>query len=287
MQLKILSWNLGGGSMGEEADFAYEGGAHYIPSSAEAVRKNIQGIRAILKTVRADALLLQEVTTGSILNRWHNLLERIKPLFRGYKTKKAVQFSLPFLPQMMSCEHSLLSVLKREFLHRTLVHRLTAKEVYAKFITRADAVIASRLRLPSGKRLSLLNVHLAAFDHDGLVRRKQFQEVLALGKRLHAQGPVIIGGDWNMYVGHARSIQQTALTPFPYELLPLGWKSAHDTRIPTARSCDKPLWGGVSTSTIDGFVVSPEVDVLDVRTKDEGFRFSDHNPVELTAEIKT
>jgi hypothetical protein len=37
--------------------------------------------------------------------------------------------------------------------------------------------------------------------------------------------------------------------------------------------------------SIDGFLVSPNVDVASVKTLDLGFEYSDHNPVLLTVSL--
>lgn len=38
--------------------------------------------------------------------------------------------------------------------------------------------------------------------------------------------------------------------------------------------------------TIDGFIVSPNVEVTSVETLDAGFAYSDHNPVKLQVKLK-
>ena len=37
---------------------------------------------------------------------------------------------------------------------------------------------------------------------------------------------------------------------------------------------------------IDGFILSPNVELTSVQTQDDGFRFSDHNPVLLSIRLK-
>ena len=37
---------------------------------------------------------------------------------------------------------------------------------------------------------------------------------------------------------------------------------------------------------IDGFILSPNVELTSVQTQDDGFRFSDHNPVLLNIRLK-
>ena len=73
------------------------------------------------------------------------------------------------------------------------------------------------------------------------------------------------------------------------EILPYGWSFVYDDSVPSCRLNNQP-YDPESPSTqhylIDGFIVSPNVELLSVNTLDEGFRFSDHNPVEMEIRLK-
>lgn len=56
-----------------------------------------------------------------------------------------------------------------------------------------------------------------------------------------------------------------------------------DNPVPSCRNADGPYVPGESlVLTVDGFIVSDNVDVLDCHVIDEAFACSDHNPVSLT-----
>ena len=55
-----------------------------------------------------------------------------------------------------------------------------------------------------------------------------------------------------------------------------------DNPVPSCRNADAPYHEGQLVLTVDGFVVSANVTVESAAVLDEGFRCSDHNPVELT-----
>ena len=100
---------------------------------------------------------------------------------------------------------------------------------------------------------------------------------------------MVAGGDWNL---------RLATTDFPYtteekkkawvrdlpaDLIPDGWHWAVDSDTPTNRTLDQPYRPGVNyRSVIDGFLVSPNVEVVGVETRDLDFANSDHNPVLTT-----
>ena len=62
-----------------------------------------------------------------------------------------------------------------------------------------------------------------------------------------------------------------------------------DNTVPTCRSLDKPLAGANAKTfqyyMIDGFIASKNITIKSVKTRDLGFRHSDHNPVVLTAAL--
>ncbi len=67
---------------------------------------------------------------------------------------------------------------------------------------------------------------------------------------------------------------------FPREVLPEGWRIVADPSTPTVRTDQQPYVAGDNFVTIiDGFIVSPNVNVLGVKTTDMGFEASDHQPV--------
>ena len=79
--------------------------------------------------------------------------------------------------------------------------------------------------------------------------------------------------------------------PFPRSYLPEGMSFCldllDDTRraalAPTTRNADIPYDPEQSLClTVDGFLISDNIELVDYSTVDTGFRWSDHNPVMLT-----
>jgi hypothetical protein len=74
------------------------------------------------------------------------------------------------------------------------------------------------------------------------------------------------------------AISESALEP--------GWRFAFDPIVPSRRLTNEPYSGNDETTqlyVLDGFLVSPNVEILSVKTDDAQFRYSDHNPVILKA----
>ena len=72
------------------------------------------------------------------------------------------------------------------------------------------------------------------------------------------------------------------------DTLPAQWQYAYDTSAPTCRLLNMP-YDPTDEATqfyvIDGFIVSPNVEITSVETLDLQFHASDHNPVLLEAKL--
>jgi hypothetical protein len=113
--------------------------------------------------------------------------------------------------------------------------------------------------------------------------------VLAWAQREYESGRhVVLGGDWNLQLADTNFPHTTEerflfwLFPFPHEALPEGWRIAADASIPSVRTNHKPYVAGENyVTTIDGYIVSPNVAVEAVNGLDLGFANTDHQPVHL------
>ena len=284
MQFRIVTWNVGFGGMGSETDFFYDGGTAYLPF-LKSIKKSTHGICKTIHEWNPDVILLQEVATGSILNRWNNLFQRVRHVLNDtYTYETASQFYIPLLPESCNCNHMLLTATKKPYL--TISHHLQARETYFRIFKRRDTALVTTVPL-EGKTLTIIHIHLAAFDWEARVRRAQVLEIFELAQKAHANGPVIVGGDWNMaFTTHTHNRPDLPyLLPFADDLVPPGWRTVFDTVTPSLRSGDRPWRRGAVTATVDGFIVSPDIISAQVRTQNLDFKYSDHNPVELTIDL--
>jgi endonuclease/exonuclease/phosphatase family metal-dependent hydrolase len=72
-----------------------------------------------------------------------------------------------------------------------------------------------------------------------------------------------------------------------FEYAPRGWRWAYDPALPTNRKANEPYNAKESRkSLIDFYLISPNLRLLMVKTIDQGFAFSDHQPVYLEVELK-
>ena len=141
--------------------------------------------------------------------------------------------------------------------------------------------------------LVVVNLHLEAYD-DGEGKAAQTAMLFQILEEEYARGNyVIAGGDFNQTfpgtlekwpIGEGDVWAPVVLEA---ESLPEGWSYVYDDSSPTCRLLDAPYDSGTSQHyVLDGFIVSPNVEVLSVQTQDLGFKYSDHNPVVMEIGFK-
>ena len=148
----------------------------------------------------------------------------------------------------------------------------------------------------SHKNLVFVNLHLSAFDKGGKLRKKQLDYLKKfIVKEYNSGNYVIVGGDWNNMMPGISINHFKFTTPMKYldiyisipeNWAPTGWQWAFDPNTPSLRSDEKSYVKGENfTTIIDGFLVSPNIDIVSVETFDPGFKNSDHNPVKIVAKL--
>jgi hypothetical protein len=90
---------------------------------------------------------------------------------------------------------------------------------------------------------------------------------------------VVVGGDFNYLMDRKIDDHPDWLPPFPNDLYDSEFLPVFDSKKTTMRSSEGKEY------TIDGFIVSKNVKVIDCKTLDYRFEFSNHNPVTLKFKI--
>lgn len=96
----------------------------------------------------------------------------------------------------------------------------------------------------------------------------------------------VAGGDFNKDLpGDSGNTENTWAQPIPPTLIPAGLTLIPPVASPlkSCRNADVPYDPTVSfTVTVDGFLISDNVECAESKIVDSGFRYSDHNPVYMT-----
>jgi len=302
--LTVLSWNTGYSGLGADADFVMDGGTgDGRPGSAEILVNNVTGIYNTLWDTDADIYLFQEVDKISRRSYkveqadsyLYNLSYSLgRTLYETYALNYKCDF-VPFpWPPMGKVESGIetLSSFPVESAERIALPTPFSWPLRVANLKRC--LLVSYIDLPdSDAQLVVVNLHLEAYD-DGAGKAAQTQMLYDFIEAEYEKGNyVVCGGDFNQTVPDALErwpvLSEDYWAPgiLDTESLPEGWTFSCDDTTPTCRSLDRPYDPEDETFqyyVIDGFITSPNVEVLSVQTLDMGFQYTDHNPVQL--EIK-
>ena len=150
-----------------------------------------------------------------------------------------------------------------------------------------------RNKLKNGKELLVINTHNSAYD-DGALKEMQMKHLKKFITKEYNKGNfIIVGGDWNQFppdiTTHPANKQKFNLdktTTIAKDYMAKGWTWAYDSNVATNRSLDKPLYEQSDKTIIDFYLLSPNIEMLDIKTQDMKFKYSDHQPVYLHARLK-
>jgi endonuclease/exonuclease/phosphatase family metal-dependent hydrolase len=137
----------------------------------------------------------------------------------------------------------------------------------------------------------LINLHLAAWDAKGDLRKQELAFLREFAITQYSQGSyVVIGGDWNAVLPGVRTDQFPSrdkpnryLMTMPHDSFPSEWHWGVETSHPSNRQVSAPYEPGKTYVTvIDGFVASPNVRIESVEAIPLNFKDSDHEPVTIS-----
>ncbi|MDR0365317.1 MAG: hypothetical protein LBH68_00565 [Bifidobacteriaceae bacterium] len=291
-QLSLLTFNIGYGGLGRDQDFFMDGGAMVRPPNKDDVEANLNGIMATLEANPVDVYFLQEVDSASRRSYGINEVDRITEAMAG-TSAYALNFKSMFTPYpwppIGKVTSGIVTVTGFEVLEAQRVSLQVPFKWPVRMFNLKRCLLVERVPVTGGKDLVLVNLHLEAYE-SGEGRAAQMNELLGLIQREYAKGNyVIAGGDFNQSFPGAnfpKVSENWEPGQFDASSLAKGWTVAADTATPTSRLNDSPWNGNNQLFAIDGFIVSPNIEVTEVKTLDDDFTYSDHNPVLLKVELK-
>ena len=273
--LRIVTWNIGYGALGDNADFFMDGGTSVMTASKDRVKLNMAGIFEDLGAMDPDILFLQEVDKQS------SFANNFKVAF--------IPYPVPPIGKVDSgvATFSAYPVASAERVQLPIPFAWPVRMANLK-----RCVLVSRVPVEdSDKELVLMNLHLEAYDsgEGKIAQTKMLAELLQ--SEAEKGNYVIAGGDFNQIFSNADVNAYPNLggewTP---GLIDVGaiegdWQFLMDASHPSCRSLRTPLEGADPDPSkfqyylIDGFIVSGNLQVDSLATQDMGFVCTDHNPV--------
>lgn len=299
--VRVLSWNMGYGSLGDNADFFMDGGEMVTTATPERLQENLTGIAKIIKNVDPDVALLQEVDSDSSRSYHVDETAYMADLYNDDDETESLYHSCRFvpypLPPMKEVHLNLQTLSKFDLTEATRYQLPIPFSWPTRMANLKRCLLVSRTPLEgSDKELVFVDLHLEAYD-DGEGKEAQTKMLRDVLQKEYDKGNyVIAAGDFNQRFSNV----DDSMYPHQEGLWEVGMVDAKsfepdfsllmDTTVPTCRSLHM-VYEGADHDTfqyymIDGFIVSKNLKVESMKTLDAGFQYSDHNPIVLEATLQ-
>jgi endonuclease/exonuclease/phosphatase family metal-dependent hydrolase len=298
-EFSMLTWNIGYAGLGQEMDFFYDGGIHVRPELSQ-YQSYLNGVYNIVTHADTlDFILLQEVDIDAKRSYFINQADLITNALPSFIYSYAINYNVKYIPfpilkPMGKVKAGLLTLSRFQSSESV---RISSPKNFAwpkrtLFLDRCWLMM--RFPLIGGKDLLVVNIHLSAWDEGVALRKEEIRLVEEWALKEYNQGNyIIVGGDWNqsppcMLTASCESgdLMKKLTAQASKSILNNEWKYVFDARVPTNRDVDKAYQKGrTKTSIIDYFLVSPNIQIREIKTLYNGFAFSDHHPVYLRVRL--
>ena len=280
--------------------FFMDGGEHSRALSKDAVINNTKGAIETIKNKNPDFMLWQEVDTDGSRSYHINQKNLISESFEDFDSVFAENYDSPYFlypfHEPIGANKSGILTLSRFSIDSGVRKSLPVENSLAKYFDLDRAYSVSVIKTSDGKELVLYNVHLSAYTTDGTISEDQLKILSADMQKEYNKGNYIIAaGDFNKdMLGDSSKYfkrpdgEYNWAVPFNESLLPDGITSHSGSNSPTCRNADSAFKGDGTdfVLSVDGVLVSDNVEVLSCETVDTSFAYSDHNPVYMEFVLK-
>lgn len=296
--LEMTSWNIGFGAYTAEYSFFMDGGEYSRGFSEEAVYENVVNMADELKKMDSQFYLIQEVDIDSTRSYHIDQKELLLEELSGKSSTFALNYDSPYLFYPITEPHGKslagLLTLSDYTIQSSLRRSLPIQENLAKLVDCDRCYTVNRIEAENGKELIIYNFHLSAYTTDPTIANRQLEMLYEdITAEYNAGNYVICGGDFNkdllgdssQYFGVSGEDYSWAQS-FPFDTLPEGFQLVApldpENPVPSCRNADSP-WNPETNFqiTIDGFIISDNITLVESNVVNMDFAYSDHNPVKM------
>lgn len=299
----VMSYNVGFGAYEEDFGFFMDGGTESWAWSEARLMDNLARIGELLRQADTDFYLLQEVDRDATRS-YHVDEQELLSRYLGERAQVWAQnYDSPFLFYPFTQPHgksvSGITTASSYLIHDCQRIELPVEESLMKLVDLDRCYSRCRIDVADGGELVLYNMHLSAYTSDGTIATEQLQLLIADMAAEYEKGNfVVCGGDFNKdLLGDAAQyfgVSGEAYTwaqPLPEGIfdgtgLQLVVPFDEENPVPTCRNADGPYHPEQFVLSVDGFIVSDNVEVVESAVQDTVFAYSDHNPVTMTFKLK-
>ena len=300
-----VTWNLGFGAFNRDFSSFTDGGTESRARSLQHVFDNLVHCVDRIHAESADFVMLQEVDRKSD-RAWHVdeaevIRETLGDRYQSYYVQNynSAYLLIPPKHPVGAAKSGLLTFSDRD-IYRAERVSLPVETGWRKLLDLDRCYSVCHIPTDDGRTLCLFNPHFSACTADETIPTQQLGMLLDHMKAEYDKGNyAVAGGDFNMdLLGNSAEVFGVGgdgcpwARPIDTSLFPEGIAlvDASDPAhpVPSRRSSETGYVPGETfVATVDGFIASDNVEVLDCHVVDEGFECSDHNPVVLKFRLKS
>ena len=298
-----LTYNIGFGAYTPDFSFFMDGGKSSWAKSKESVLETIQGAGELAASKDPDFAMIEEVDLNSTRSYHVNEYNILKDCFPDYYYVFAQNYDSAFLFYPFTQPHgsskSGIGLFSKYPVTSALRRSLPISTSFSKFLDLDRCYSISRVPVDNGKELVIFALHMSAYGNSDVIREGQIAMLSAdMQKEYEVGNYVLCGGDFNHDLkasdGDEEEHESWAY-PFPREALPEHFSFCIDALSEeernamwnSARNADMAYVPDVTyTVTLDGFIVSDNIECLTYENVDTGYSYSDHDPVYMEFKLK-
>lgn len=299
----IGTYNVGFGAYLPDYSFFMDGGKESRCYSKESGTEAINGAANLAVSYEPDFMMFQEVDRDSTRSYHVNQEELINKVFAEYYESFAVNYDSAYLfypfNEPIGKSYSGLSLYSKYQITDSVRRSLPISTGFSKFLDLDRCYSISRVNVENGKELVLFTIHLSAYGNSDEIRQGQLNMLFGdMEKEIEAGNYVVCGGDFNHDLKADESETENCESwafPFPRSQMPEGLGFAMDrlsadqrsNMTESSRNADMEyIPGETYVVTLDGFIISDNIEMSEYEVIDTGYQYSDHQPVIMKFQLK-
>ena len=299
-EYSILTYNIGFCAYLPDFGFFMDGGTESRAKSKQSVLDTLDGIKGLIDGLLPDFIMLEEVDERATRSYKVNQKEYFENAYSKYDSIYAQNYDSSYLFYPIFKPHGkskagMLTFSRFNLKANAIRRSLPIENSLMKFFDLDRCYSITRVEVSGGKELVLFTAHLSAYTSDGTIANEQIKMLAQEMQEEYKKGNyVICGGDFNKdLLGDSSEIfgrsgeGQTWAQPFPTNFLnETNLALISSSNLPSCRNADGPYNDSQFVLTVDGFIVSDNVQVSSCYVADGSFKYSDHNPVVMNFILK-
>ena len=298
-----VTYNIGFGAYTPDFSFFMDGGKSSWAKSKESVCETVQGAGELVASLNPDFAMIEEIDLDSTRSYHVDEYEILKKCLPQDDTVFAKNYHSAFLfypfTQPHGSSNSGIGLFSRYEIESSVRRSLPISTSVSKFLDLDRCYSVSRIPVDNGKELVLYALHASAYGNSDAIREAQINMLTEDMEQEYAAGNyVVCGGDFNHDLKAEEDSGEKCESwayPFPRSRLSEHFsfamdfltKEERDGLWNSSRNADMAYVEGVTyTVTLDGFLISDNVECVSYENINTGYRYSDHDPVCMKFRLK-